>query len=342
MNNARAWLTRAVLLIGSATFIALLWSLGPARIAEHLLAFGWGFLLVMPFQIFDHMLNAIGWRLSFSPENARKTKFWNLVYVRIAGDGVNYLTPSANIAGEFVRPGMLKGDLSEDEKISSVLVAKATQSVGQALFVLIGLAYLLHGHFVALSSRRTVIGALGMVGILLGVATGIILLLVQPPQFLELRYPKLFRALAPIRARVRIYIGGHPCRMGLSTAFFMLGYTWGAAEVWLIARLMGLHLTAAMSMSIEFLSNLVDALAFMVPAKIGTQEAGKTAIFAGLGLAAEMGFTLGIIRHVREVCWAGLGLLFYGRHKRKMECGSSGDARLTPREPAEAPRARAG
>jgi hypothetical protein len=72
-----------------------------------------------------------------------------------------------------------------------------------------------------------------------------------------------------------------------------------------------------MAFSIEFLSNLIDALAFWVPAKIGTQEAGKTAIFAGLGLPPEMGFTLGVIRHVRELTWAGLGLGLYAHHQKK-------------------------
>ena len=37
---------------------------------------------------------------------------------------------------------------------------------------------------------------------------------------------------------------------------------------------------------------LVDSIFIMVPAKIGTQEAGKTAIFAGLGLPAGKGLAL--------------------------------------------------
>ncbi|UPT75927.1 MAG: hypothetical protein M0D55_09805 [Elusimicrobiota bacterium] len=55
----------------------------------------------------------------------------------------------------------------------------------------------------------------------------------------------------------------------------------------------------------------------MVPAKIGTQEGGKAVIFKGLGLGAELGFTVGLIRHVRELVWAGAGLFLYAAQQRQ-------------------------
>jgi hypothetical protein len=30
-----------------------------------------------------------------------------------------------------------------------------------------------------------------------------------------------------------------------------------------------------------------------------------------------MGFTVGVIRHVRELCWAALGLSLYAAHQRR-------------------------
>ena len=52
-----------------------------------------------------------------------------------------------------------------------------------------------------------------------------------------------------------------------------------------------------------------DGLLFVVPAKIGTQEGGKVAVFAALGLPLLLGLAFGIARHVRELAWAGLGIL---------------------------------
>jgi hypothetical protein len=129
---------------------------------------------------------------------------------------------------------------------------------------------------------------------------------------------------APVRALLASYLKRHPVRMLGSIAFFMFGYAWGAAEVWLICRFLGFPIGLDTAFSVEFLSNLVDALAFWVPAKLGTQEGGKTAIFAGLGLSPATGFAVGLIRHVREVCWAGLGLGLYAAHQRRVRASARG------------------
>ncbi|MBI4059882.1 MAG: flippase-like domain-containing protein [Elusimicrobia bacterium] len=314
--RARRWFSVLVLSLGTATFLYLLWSFGPLRVWDRLRGFGWGFALVLPFQIADHMLNATGWRLAFSPAEAPKVSFWDLVRVRIAGDGVNYLTPSGNIAGEFVRPGMLRGSLAHDAKISSVVIAKATQAVGQALFVLFGLIYLLNAHAYDFKAGQAGWAAAGMSVILFGVALCIGLFAVQPPEWLRRRFPSPLEKSEPVRRRLREYLSRHPGRLAGSILFFMLGYAWGAAEIWLICAFLGYPIGPETALCIEFLSNLVDSFAFMVPAKIGTQEAGKALIFKGLGLAADMGFTAGLIRHSREMLWAASGLSLYAAHQR--------------------------
>jgi hypothetical protein len=316
LTRSRALFTRLVLLLGAATFFYLLFKFDPARIWGRLTAFGWGFAVLMPFQIFDHMLNATGWKLAFPPEKAGGASFWDLVRVRIAGDGVNYLTPSAQIGGEFVRPGMLRSSLPDDVKVTSVVVAKITQSVGQAFFILSGLGFLLHAHLFQFEGRQATIGAIGVGGILFGLVLGTGLLIIEPPAWFERRFPKAVEASAGVRGLLKKFLMTHPVRLLGSIFFFMLGYAWGAAEVWLICHFLGRNLSLETAFSIEFLSNLVDALAFWVPAKIGTQEAGKTAIFMGFGLPGELGFTVGVIRHVRELCWAALGLALYAASQR--------------------------
>ena len=317
MLRYRALFTRLVLLLGAATFGYLLYKFDPGRLLDHLLDFGWGFAVLLPFQILDHMLNAAGWKLAFPPGEAGRAPFWDLVRVRIAGDGVNYLTPSANIGGEFVRPGMLRSDLPDDVKVTSVLVAKVTQSAGQAFFILSGIGYLVHARLFDFEGRQATYGAIGVGGILFGLVVGVLLLVMEPPGWAVRRFPEAVRLSAPVRGLLKSYLRRHPLRMLGSTACFMLGYSWGAAEIWIICRFLGLHIGVETAFSIEFLSNLVDSLAFWVPAKMGTQEAGKTAIFAGLGLQPEMGFTLGVIRHVRELLWAGFGLALYAGHQRR-------------------------
>ncbi|MFI5360481.1 MAG: lysylphosphatidylglycerol synthase domain-containing protein [Elusimicrobiota bacterium] len=316
-ERSRGIFTRLVLILGAGTFLYLLYAFDPARVWGHLVSFGWGFAALMPFSLLDHMLNAVAWKLAFTPRDAGGAGFWDLVRVRIAGDGVNYLTPSAQIAGEFVRPGMMRSALPDDVKVTSVLIAKITQSVGQAFFIISGLGFLLHARLFQFEGREATFGALGVGGILFGITLGTSLLLIEPPAWFERRFPKAVEASAGVRGLLKSFLTAHPVRFLGSIAFFMLGYAWGAAEVWLICRFLGLDLSVETAFSIEFLSNLIDALAFWVPAKIGTQEAGKAAIFVGFGLPAEFGFTVGVIRHVRELCWGGLGLGLYAAHQRR-------------------------
>jgi hypothetical protein len=318
MRGSRRWFTVFILALGTATFLYLLWSFGPAMVWERLRAFGWGFAVVLPFQIFDHMLNAMGWRLAFTPAEAAKVPFRELVRVRVGGDGVNYLTPSGNIAGEFVRPGMLRSSLSHDAKVASVVVAKATQSVGQALFVLVGLIYLLNARVYAFKEGQAGWAAAGMSVILFGIALLVGLLAARPPDWLKARFPGAVEKTEPLRRSLREFLGKHPLRLMGSVFFFMLGYAWGAAEIWLICQFLGFPISAEIALCVEFLSNVVDSFAFMVPAKIGTQEAGKTAIFKGLGMAADIGFTVGLIRHAREILWAGAGLGMYAAQQRAL------------------------
>lgn len=309
--------TAFVLLAGTATFLYLLWSFGPLKVFNDLRAFGWGFALLLPFQLLDHAVNALGWRYSFPTEAAGKVSFWDLVKVRVAGDGVNYLTPSGNIAGEFIRPAMLGGGLPMDVKITSVFTAKAAQAIGQALFILLGLVYVVFGRISTFEPAKLIWGAAGTFVILGGVTFLVWALAHRPPMWLQTRFPKVVEATSPVRGQLKDYLTRHPGRMAASTVLFMLGYAWGALEIWLIAHFMGLELALSSALAIEFLSNLIDAMAFMVPAKIGTQEAGKAAIFAGLGLPPASGFTLGLIRHVRELLWAGFGLSLYAAHARR-------------------------
>lgn len=319
IKGARRWFTVLVLVLGTATFAYLLWSFGPLRVWGRLRDFGWGFALVIPFQIFDHMLNALGWLYAFPKDRAGKVPFARLVKVRVAGDGVNYLTPSGNIAGEFVRPAMMDGCVPEDVMVTSVVVAKASQAAGQALFVLFGLVWLLQGRLYAFEGRQALWATASMAIILGGVAFLVAMLASEPPRWVKRRFPAALASSESVRGRLRDYLRRHPGRLALSTFYFMLGYAWGAAEIWLITRLLGFPMTLSTALAVEFLSNVVDAMMFMVPAKIGTQEAGKTAIFAGLGLPPDLGFTVGFIRHARELVWAGTGFALFAAHQRGLK-----------------------
>ena len=83
----------------------------------------------------------------------------------------------------------------------------------------------------------------------------------------------------------------------------------GAAEIYLILSWVGGAVDWRTALSVETGSVLIDGILFFVPAKVGTQEGGKVATFAALGLNPARGFTVGVVRRIRELVYAGLGLI---------------------------------
>lgn len=326
-----SWLKRLVLAAGVATLVYLLWHFDPRLVWAEVAGFGWAFAVVIPFQLFDHALNALGWRFAFRPEDAPRMPLWRLIYVRVAGDGVNYLTPSANIGGEFVRPAMLGPGASLEARITSVVLAKFTQALGQAAFIVSGMLLLVHGKLDFLGPAQKT-AALTFTSLTAASVLFAIWVLTRPNPLGE-RIWRLAARLGNVREPLRRFVADHPWRLVLSGFFFALGYAWGAFEVWLICRFMGVPMDLRTAFAVEVLSNVIDSAMFMVPAKVGTQEAGKTAIFAGLGLPARQGLAFGLIRHVRELVWAAMGLGLYALHRRRPEQEPPGTP-LPPAEPA--------
>jgi lysylphosphatidylglycerol synthase-like protein len=299
---------KAVLGIGALVLAVLLWRMDAEEVGRLVLRMGWGMVLVIAQEIVAHILNATAWRFAFFTDQAAAFSLLELVKLRVAGDAINYLTPSATIAGEFARAAMLDRSHAIEIRAASVVVAKCTQTLGQVFFVLAGL--------VVVAGRQLPPGSYSR-SIVYGVAGAFSLLLVALVIYAAStrRDPEAGTGLPALGGRLRLFVRLHPERFGISTVLFLLGYAWGVFEAYWISHFLGLPVSIGTAVTIEVFSVSIDSILFMVPAKIGTQEGGKTAIFAGLGLPAASGFAFGVVRHIRELSWAGLGLLLYSAHK---------------------------
>lgn len=289
----------AVTVLAGAGFVVLLWKLPLANVGTLIASSGWALGVVLAQEIVAHLLNALGWKLAFDPRHARSVPLARLLQLRVAGDALNYVTPTATLGGEVGRAAMVKTSHGTAVDASSVIVAKLAQTLGQALFVATGVLLVAARYVspVALSRAALALGGVGVValGLLLALRT--------------FRRPASFLARAtPIRHAIGDFLRRHPLRFGASMALFATAYTWGVFEAFWICRCLGLRLPLATLLAIETMSAAIDGVFFMVPAKIGTQEGGKTAIFAALGLPLTTGFAFGLLRHLRELVWTCIGL----------------------------------
>jgi len=313
------WIDRGLFFAGLLLLAYLIGRLGVEDVARHLRGVGWGIGLIIAQEIFAYAANTLGWYLAFAAPRPRIP--WRvLLAARIAGDAVNYLTPTAGLGGEVVRGRMLRGYATPTVLASSVTVGKLSQFAGQVCFVVLAGAWVLP----SLTLDPTIRQAIGVtmtlfVGLTLASVVaqrrglfGPLLRLVRRTGFVH-RHARLAQRLHDLDAEMARYHLDGSIAFLRSAAAFALGWACGLIEVALILWLLGIPVQPATVVAIEVLSIVLDAALFFVPAKAGTQEAGKVLIFTLLGLDPAQGLSFGLLRRVRELTWSVVGLALLRR-----------------------------
>lgn len=321
-NPALRWIERALLLGGVVLLAVLVYQLDARAVAANLRLVGWGILLILAQEIIAIVANTMGWWVGFPRHQARVT-FASLLAARLAGDAVNYLTPTATLGGELVRTRMLRPFVDTTALVASLAVAKVSQTVAQVLFILIGLMLILDDTPLPDSVRHGIF--LGF-GAFCGVA--VTLVLVQrrgmfAPLFRLLQRAGMLRHRNDLLQRLqqlddevaRMHRHDHLALLA-SVGCFLAGWWAGVIEIYLILSFLGLPASVPLALAVEVLSVAIDGALFFVPMKAGTQEGGKVLIFTLLGLDPAKGLALGLLRRIRELFWAMIGLAIASRRLR--------------------------
>ena len=302
---------RLVLASGLVLLGVLFAQLGIHNVLAYLHLVGWGIVVIIAAEMLAFAANTLGWRAAF-PSRIRVPSFGRLLLARIAGDSANYLTPTANVGGEFVRVRMLQGRAAVPALVASVMVAKLTQTIGLVVFVAVGLACdtripsdVRWGILAGLLLFATVLA-----GILAMQRRGLLapaLRLAERWAFLGFVTPlqSSIEQIDDEMARIHRESMG---RIVLSSASFALGYAAGIVESYLILWFFGIPASLELALAIEVLGVVLNNLMFFVPARVGTQEAGKVLVFTMLGLAPAQGLAAAVVYRIRELAWAFIGL----------------------------------
>jgi hypothetical protein len=343
----RRGLELGCLALGAAVLAGTLWVVGLDTLVRDLSLIGWGLAVILLVESLSVVLNTGGWALAF-PSGERAVGARRLLAARLAGDAINYLTPSATVGGELLRVRLLGHEMPASLRWASVAVAKVGQSVAQAIFIFVGLAMV----GPRLEELSPWLGQLGdvtaLVAGLAAIAAATAFVWAVGRGFWATARGALARArlggllpaawAGPGRELDAALARLGPGRAAASLGCFVLGWAVGAAEIYLILSWVGAAVDWRTAVALETGAVLIDGILFFVPAKVGTQEGGKVVLFAALGLDPARGLTVGIVRRIRELVYAGLGLLALACLSAR--AGATGASRLSVREPSggEAPR----
>ena len=302
--------------LGLAVFFFTASQLGWQSIWEQLRRIGWAILLVAAMRTGSQLLFALAWAWTI-PASARRVPFFDLFRIRLAGEAINYLIPSGTFGGEPLKAKLLSPSIGLANGLAGVAVGKFSQILAQLVVMVAGGLFASFTLSVPSDVKAAMFAALAVIGVGLGaiyvgqrrgmfgwLAQHLVRLRVGG-RFIEPRIEKL-RKLDLIISEIHT---GQPGKFAASLAFNALGWLGGAVEVFVVLWLLGTPRSAGTAFVIETMSLIISAALFLVPWQAGTQEAGKALIFGLCGLSPASGFAVGLIQRLRDMIWAGIGLL---------------------------------
>jgi len=306
--------TRFVLLaLGMALTGVLWWKIGLGAVLSAFSALSWRLLLLVTIPaLLMVTCDTLGWRFAFRRD---RVPFRTLLPVRLAGEAVNLTTPTASVGGEAVKAWLLRPYVPLEEGLSSVIIAKTTITISQALFLLLGLvvawsvvpagSVLLDSMLVLLALEC--VATAGFVAVQVGgAARAIGRVLERVGVQGSAGRPSLLRG---VDAAFSHFYRHEPRRFGLSVGWHLGGWMLGVLESYLILRALGLSVSLGTATVIEAFGSGIGFAAFLVPARLGAQEAGDVAIFTALGFGAPTALAFSLVRRLREALWALIGFL---------------------------------
>jgi hypothetical protein len=298
-----------LLVLGAALLSVLVYRVGADPILETLgrLAW-WQFLLVCLPYPFVMAADALGWRFAFA---RGRPPFRRLYGARLAGEALNVVGSIGVVGGEAAKAWLVRRDVTYEESVPSVVIAKTTITMAQALFLLIGLglAWILLpvGSDIARGMAwLLVLELLAVSGFLGAQLTGLV---ARGGRLL-----RLFGAIGDATSAealdraLRGYYRTQWRRLTLSVGFHLLGWLLGALEAALMLWALGVDSSVRLATIIEALGSGVRFAAFLVPAHLGPFEAANAAAFAALGFGAGAGLAFSLVRRARQAVWITIGI----------------------------------
>jgi len=315
---------RALLLAAGAAVLAMLVvRTGPATIAALLRGVGWGFVVVSALYA-THLAVRAGalWRSLPTPT----LRYRDVLAVRLAGEAVEMLTFTGPFLAEPAKGFLLKRrGLDSADAYGAVAI--------EYLLYTLTSAWIAAGALSTLSSRHLIPGVLRgpIIGIVVGIGvftagcaltamTGIGLIAPIVRVLGRLVGGASVTAIARLEAIERVlvdFMHRRPARLAEVVLTELAAHGLLAAEVWVVLRSLGLPVALSDPLLVEGGVKFISVAFFFVPGQLGASEGVYSWLVRTLGFSAAAGLTLALVRRVRALIVAALGLAVLAMMKRR-------------------------
>jgi uncharacterized membrane protein YbhN (UPF0104 family) len=305
-----------LILLALAFYAWFLRHFGLGQVLGYVRLIGWGLLFTVALETVARCANTIGWRVTIT-EFPPALSLGELFMARVAGEAFDYVTPSAQLGGQFVMALMVRRKLAMAVGLATVIIASLAEALGQIIFITGAILAALPS---ATPLHHRLIWPI-IAGLLIAVALAggfFYVQLKQPFSHLwkaaarfklpQLANPEVREAAAEADAQLVDFYAHHRRRFALSCLCYVVAWTIGPLEILIYLKLLHQPLNWTTPLLVEALGLLLERVTFLIPGKLVSQEGGKALILAVLGYPAAIGFAIGFLRRLKELIWVLIGL----------------------------------
>jgi uncharacterized membrane protein YbhN (UPF0104 family) len=303
-----------IVVLALAFYVWFLSHFGTWQVIGYVRLAGWGLLLTVSLEALARVANTFGWWVTIG-SYGHALRFGRLFAARIAGEAIDYVTPSAQLGGQFVMAMMVRRNLEMAAGLSTVLIASLCEMVGQIAFITFALLISIRIMPRAGDFYWSIIAGFALAVALLG---GFFFvqrkhpfsyLIAAASRFPGIDVHEYKDSAAEADVIMRDFYSRHRARLALSCLCYLVAWSLGPLEIYILLRLLHQRASFEIVLLIEAAGLLLERATFLVPAKLVSQEGGKALILAFLGYGAGVGFAIGFLRRVKEMIWVLIGLM---------------------------------
>lgn len=287
------------------------------------------FLGVVALSFFAYLSATLAWRLCMGEDGA-KTGMLHLFMIRHVGEMLSVFNPTSVIAGETLKANYLaKNGVENKQSISSILLSRILIILSALLLIILSALYLVLGVVGDNQGLPIIILALMVVSgfgyLLARFLLHSKLYLYKVALRLEKRFgdkyisDKLIAAVLEINQEAYVFYSNNKSRFFWAFMLSLLHWILGAAEFYLILKVLGLDISVINAIAIEMGVILFKTVGAIVPGQVGVEEYANKVMLEAVGIAGnEVWLVVSIMRRARQLFWVGVAGVFYffmGRKK---------------------------
>ena len=312
MSSARkSVFTGAAALAGAVLFAYAVRRAGVAEILDSIQRIGWGLAVILALAGARFLVRAQGWRWCLPPDAI--FPFPRALAAFLAGDAIGNVTPLGLLASEPAKVILTRFHLPPRDSVASLFIENLVYAASVMAMVGIGLVVLAANVPMPIAWKVAVAAALAAM-----VAGGAIAFRAMRGPWDPRRgvRPRWRERLATVRDDALDFSGGIPHRLWRVFALDLVFHALAVLEVYVTLQwLLGDRSpTLVQAIVFEALNRVITAAFKFVPFRVGIDEASAGALAPILSVNPAAGVALAVVRKVRNLFWAAIGLVLVAAH----------------------------